>query len=223
MVPGGFSYQEKEIHKIESISNMSLTLEEKFEKMKEIRDELLQFNESPLYKYRLENKFFPVAGEGSHTAQIMFVGEAPGKNEAETGRPFCGRSGKVLDEMLESISLNRSDVYITNIVKDRPPENRDPTGEEIALYAPFLERQIEIIQPKVIATLGRFSMSYIMTHFGLKKDLKAITSMHGKEFIAKTEHGPVVIMPLYHPAVALYNGTNKKTLMEDFQNLKKYV
>lgn len=202
---------------------MSLTLEEKFERMTDIRDELLQFSESPLYKYRVENKFFPVAGEGSHTAHIMFIGEAPGKNEAETGRPFCGRSGKVLDEMLESISLNRSDVYITNIVKDRPPENRDPSQTEIDLYAPFLERQIAIIQPKVIATLGRFSMGFIMNHFGLSNELKVIGEMHGREFIAKTDYGPIVIVPLYHPAVALYNGKNKKTLMEDFQNLKKYV
>lgn len=202
---------------------MSLTLEQKYEKMKDIRDELLQFSESPLYKYRVENKFFPVAGEGSHTAQIMFIGEAPGKNEAETGRPFCGKSGKILDEMLESISLNRSDVYITNIVKDRPPENRDPTEKEISLYAPFLERQIEIIQPKVIATLGRFSMDYIMRHFGLESDLKSISLMHGKEFVAKTNYGPIAIVPLYHPAVALYDGSNKSTLIADFQNLKKYV
>jgi DNA polymerase len=146
---------------------MSLTLEEKFEKMKQIRDELLQLKESPLYQYRIENKYFPVVGEGSHTAHIMFIGEAPGKNEAETGRPFSGKSGKVLDNMLESIRLNRSDVYITNIVKDRPQENRDPTEEEIRIYAPFLDRQIDIIQPQVIATLGRFSMAYIMNRFNL--------------------------------------------------------
>src|SRR5690348_7703988 len=120
---------------------MSLSPEERFEKMKDIRDELLSFKKSPLYEYRVKNKFFPVVGEGSHTAKIMFVGEAPGENEAKTARPFCGKSGKVLDEMLESISLNRSDVYITNIVKDRPPENRDPTEKEIKLYSPFLDRQ----------------------------------------------------------------------------------
>jgi uracil-DNA glycosylase len=202
---------------------MSLTLEERFERMKEIRTELLQFKESPLYQYRVDNKFFPVVGEGSHTAHIMFVGEAPGKNEAETGRPFCGKSGKVLDEMLESISLNRSDVYITNIVKDRPQENRDPTDEEIKLYAPFLKRQIDIIQPKVIATLGRFSMSYIMTHFGLVNELGAISAVHGKEFVAKTDYGPITIIPLYHPAVALYDGSNRETILNDIQVLKKYI
>lgn len=202
---------------------MSLTLEERFEEMKKIRDELLHLKDSPLYQYRVDNKFFPVVGEGSHTAHIMFVGEAPGKNEAETARPFCGKSGKVLDDMLESIRLNRSDVYITNIVKDRPPENRDPTEEEIKIYAPFLNRQINLIQPKIIATLGRFSMSYIMNHFGLGTQVGQISALHGKEFVAKTDYGSVTIIPLYHPAVALYNGDNKQTLLDDFAVLKKYI
>ena len=202
---------------------MSLTLEERFEKMKQIRNELLQFKESSLYQYRLENKFFPVVGEGSHTAHIMFIGEAPGKNEAETGRPFCGKSGKILDDMLESIKLNRSDVYITNVVKDRPQENRDPTEEEIKLYAPFLDRQIEIIQPSVIATLGRFSMTYIMNHLGLADKIGSIREVHGKEFVTNTSYGPIAVIPLYHPAVALYDGSNKQTLLDDFQVLKKYI
>jgi DNA polymerase len=202
---------------------MSLTLEEKFESMKKIRDELIRFKESPLYEYRVKNRFFPVVREGSHTAHIMFIGEAPGKNEAETARPFCGKSGKVLDDMLESIKLNRSDVYITNVVKDRPPENRDPTEKEIRLYAPFLDRQINIVQPKVIATLGRFSMGYIMNHYGLSSQVGQISALHGKEFVAKTEYGSVTIVPLYHPAVALYDSSNKQTLLDDFQVLKKYI
>ena len=202
---------------------MELSKEERFEKMKEIRDELLVFKDSPLYKYRIENKYFPVIGEGSHIAHIMFIGEAPGKSEAETGRPFCGRSGKLLDEMLASINLDRKDVYITNVVKDRPPENRDPTQEEIGLYAPFLNRQIEIIHPKVIATLGRFSMEYIMNLLGLGSELKSISNMHGREFVAQADYGKVTIVPLYHPAVALYNGSNKDTLLQDFQILKKYI
>ena len=206
-------------------SNMKLSKEERFEKMKQIRDELLEFKQSPLYEYRTKNKYFPVVGEGSHMAQIMFIGEAPGKNEAETARPFCGRSGKLLDEMLSSINLNRKDVYITNVVKDRPPENRDPTNEEIEIYAPFLDRQIEIIKPKVIATLGRFSMDYIMTHLEAlpPSGLISISNMHGKEFVAKASYGEVTIVPLYHPAVALYNGSNKETLLDDFQVLKKYL
>jgi uracil-DNA glycosylase family 4 len=199
------------------------SLEERFEEMKKIRDELIHFKESPLYEYRIQNKYYPVVGEGSHTARLMFVGEAPGENEAETARPFCGRSGKVLDEMLESIKLNRSDVYITNIVKDRPPENRDPSEEEIKLYAPFLDRQINIVRPRVIATLGRYAMSYIMKHYGLGTEVGQISALHGKEFVAKTDYGSVAIVPLYHPAVALYNGTNKQTLLDDFAVLKKYI
>ena len=202
---------------------MNNSKEERFEKMKEIRDELLEFKQSPLYEYRVKNKYFPVVGEGSHTAHIMFIGEAPGKNEAETARPFCGASGRILDEMLASINLNRKDVYVTNVVKDRPPENRDPKPEEIELYVPFLDRQIEIIKPKVIATLGRFSMDYIMTRLGLKDSLRSISNMHGKEFVAKASYGEVTIVPLYHPAVALYNGGNKETLLKDFQILKKYL
>ncbi len=202
---------------------MSLSLEDRFEKMKEIRNELMHLQNSPLYNYRVENKYYPVVGEGTHAAHIMFVGEAPGKNEAETARPFCGKSGKVLDELLESIELNRSDVYITNIVKDRPPENRDPTIEEIVFYGPFLERQIDIIQPRVIATLGRFSMEYILNAFGLKEDIGAIGEVHGKEFVGHRNYGSVTIIPLYHPAVALYDGSNKKTLLDDFQVLKKYI
>jgi len=202
---------------------MSLTLEERHEKMKQIRDEILALKKSPLYKYRTENKYFPVIGEGSHAADIMFVGEAPGKKEAETARPFCGASGKFLDEMINSIGLKREDVYITNIVKDRPPENRDPSPEEIAIYAPFLDRQIEIIRPKVIATLGRISMAYIMNTLGLSDSLASVGQIHGKEFKTKTSYGDIVVVPLYHPAVALYNGGNRGMLLEDFKVLKKYI
>ena len=191
--------------------------------MKEIRDELLNFKKSPLYKYRTENKYFPVVGEGNHLARIIFIGEAPGENEAKTALPFCGRSGKLLDEMIESIGLKRADVYITNVVKDRPPENRDPEHSEIELYSPFLDRQLEIIEPKVIATLGRFSMDYIMKHLGLAHELRSISQMHGKEFLAMASYGTVTIVPLYHPAVALYNGGNKDMLLKDFQILKKYT
>jgi uracil-DNA glycosylase family 4 len=116
-----------------------------------------------------------VIGEGSHFADIMFVGEAPGKNEAIQGRPFVGASGKFLNELLLGVGIKREDVYITNIVKDRPPENRDPTPEEIEMYGPFLDRQIDIIQPKVIATLGRFSMVYIMKKFGLDFEIEPIS------------------------------------------------
>lgn len=194
----------------------------KFKEMKKIRDELIDFKKSPLYKERVENKVFPVIGEGSHDAKIMFIGEAPGKNEAKTGKPFCGASGKVLDELLAHIDLDREKVYVTNIVKDRPTNNRDPKPEEIELYAPFMDRQIEIIQPKVIATLGRFSMEYMMKRLGLEEDLDVISKMHGKEFTAKTGYGEVKVIPLYHPAVGIYNRNQLPELKKDFEILKKF-
>jgi uracil-DNA glycosylase len=191
--------------------------------MRKIRDEVLAFEESPLYQYRKENKYYPVIGEGNHEAKIMFIGEAPGKNEALTGRPFCGAAGKFLNELISSIGLKREDVYITNIVKDRPPENRDPTFMEIELYAPFLDRQIEIIQPKVIATLGRYSMGYIMKHFDLDLELESISKIHGKSFEAKADFGALSIVTLYHPAAALYNGGMRSTLIKDFEILKEFI
>ncbi|MDO8493058.1 MAG: uracil-DNA glycosylase [bacterium] len=191
--------------------------------MDQIYAELLKFKKSPLYKYRTENKYLPVLGEGSLTAKIMFVGEAPGRKEAESGRPFCGASGKLLDELLASVKLKREDVYITNIVKDRPPENRDPTPEEKELYAPFLDRQIEIIKPKVVAALGRHSMEYLMYHFGLESKLEPISQAHGKAFEVKAPYGKISVVALYHPAVAIYNRNQKATLIKDFKIMKKKV
>ncbi|MEL6151586.1 MAG: uracil-DNA glycosylase, partial [Chloroflexota bacterium] len=124
----------------------------KTEQMKAIRDAIVNLTDSPLYEYRTENGYYPVIGQGAHDAKIVFIGEAPGENEAKTGRPFCGASGRVLDELLASVGIDRETVYVTNIVKDRPPKNRDPRKDEIALYAPFLDQQIDIIQPEVIAT-----------------------------------------------------------------------
>ena len=193
------------------------------EAMKAIRDEVVALTTSPLYEDRIKNNAFPVIGEGDHTAHIMFIGEAPGKNEAATGKPFCGASGRILDQLLASIGLPREKVYITNIVKDRPPENRDPSPSEIELYAPFLDRQIHIIKPKVIATLGRFSMTYIMKKFDLDFELAPISQIHGKVFDATAPFGNLKIVPLYHPATALYNGSTKATLLEDFKVLKDLV
>lgn len=186
-----------------------------------IRDEVLELKNSPLYQFRVENKNFPVIGEGSHSAEIMFIGEAPGRNEAKTGRPFCGSAGKILDELLASVGIKREDVYITNIVKDRPPQNRDPLPEEINIYGPFLDRQIGIIQPRIIATLGRYSMDYVMRKFGLEPRLEPISGAHGKCFKAQTDYGEIWILPLYHPAAAIYNQGLKGTLLEDFQIFNK--
>ncbi|MBI2577963.1 MAG: uracil-DNA glycosylase [Candidatus Wildermuthbacteria bacterium] len=194
----------------------------KTELLRHIKEEVLDLKESSLYKERTKNKVFPVIGEGNHSAAIMFVGEAPGRNEAATGRPFCGAAGKILDELLFGAGIDRKSVYITNIVKDRPPMNRDPFPEEIAAYAPFLDRQINIIQPQVIATLGRFSMKYIMEKFGLEESLDSISNIHGKAFSAKAEYGPVKIIPFFHPATALYKGEIKEVLKKDFEILKEF-
>ena len=200
-----------------------MSKEERDQQLEHIKNEIMDLKESPLYKYRIEHNNHPVIGEGNHAADIMFIGEAPGKNEAETGRPFCGRSGVVLDELLKSIGLLRENVYITNIVKDRPPENRDPFPEEIELYGPYLDRQIDIIKPKVIATLGRFSMSYIMKKFGVGNVDLSIGKLHGKTFETETSFGTLTIIPLYHPAVAIYNSNKIDELKNDFSVLKKWL
>ncbi|MCK5286091.1 MAG: uracil-DNA glycosylase [Candidatus Pacebacteria bacterium] len=192
----------------------------KTEQMKQIKDEILNLKKSPLYTERIKNKVFPVIGAGDHNAKIMFVGEAPGKNEAQTGQPFCGASGRVLDELLSSINLKREDIYITNIVKDRPTANRDPSEEEIEIYGPFLDRQIEIIQPKIIATLGRYSAEYIMKKFNLDLEIETIGKMRGKSFEVKTSYGAIKIVPLLHPAVALYNSFSRDDLKKDFKILE---
>ncbi len=195
----------------------------KTDQLKQIRDAVLNLKESPLYEYRVKNHYYPVIGEGNHDAEIVFIGEAPGKNEAEQARPFCGAAGRILDEMLGSINLDRKSVYITNIVKDRPPDNRDPSPEEINLYSPFLIQQIQIIQPRVIATLGRFSMKFILDAFSLPESTQTITALHGKTIHTKTSYGEIDIVPLYHPAVALYSGSSKQTLLNDVQVLKNFL
>ncbi|MFA5001290.1 MAG: uracil-DNA glycosylase [Candidatus Paceibacterota bacterium] len=190
--------------------------------LKKIRDEVLALTTSPLYEYRTTNNYLPVIGEGNHEAKIIFIGEAPGRNEAKTGRPFCGSAGKILDDLLLGVGINRPDVYVTNIVKDRPENNRDPLPDEITIYSPFLDRQINIIQPQVIATLGRYSMGYIMTKFGLADVLLPISKRHGKEFQAEADYGKVSIIPLYHPAAAIYDRSLLATLQQDFKILEKY-
>lgn len=198
-------------------------MSDKTEKLKAIRDAVWNLTESPLYEYRKQNNYYPVLGMGSHDASIMFIGEAPGKTEAEKGMPFVGASGKFLDKMLEGINLKREDVYITNIVKDRPPDNRDPSTAEINLYSPFLVQQIEIIQPKVIATLGRFSMEFILRLFDAPEKTQKISQLHGKVIEVQAGYGKIHVLPLFHPAVALYNQAQKATLLEDFQMLKQFV
>jgi DNA polymerase len=191
------------------------------EQLKGIRDEIWKLKESPLYKFRIKNKYYPVVGEGNHSAEIMFVGEAPGKNEAETGKPFCGTAGKILDKLLKVADLKRKDVYITNVVKDRPPENRDPETKEIELYSPFLIRQINIIKPKIIVSLGRFSMDFLMRYFNLEEKIKPISLIHGKVFEAQASYGKIKIIPIFHPAFVIYNPNKLPLLKKDFKTLKR--
>lgn len=195
----------------------------KKEQMRRVRDDVWHLTSSPLYSYRVQNHYYPVLGEGNHNAKIIFIGEAPGKTEAETGRPFCGAAGKLLDEMLISIGLERKEVYVTSILKDRPPNNRDPLPDEIDLYAPFLMRQINIIQPSIIATLGRFSMKFILESFNLSQKNESISSLHGKQMEIITEFGKKILFPLYHPAAVLYDRSKKEILFADFKKLQQLV
>lgn len=150
-----------------------------------------------------------VFGDGNPDADIVFIGEAPGKNEDEQGVPFVGAAGKFLDEMLAMIQLERQDIYITNIVKYRPPNNRDPLPDEKEAFLPFLQQQLRIIQPKLVITLGRHSMEVLLPP-GLK-----ISQVHGEP---KRYNGQVYL-PLFHPAAALYNGGMRQTLIDDFMRI----
>jgi uracil-DNA glycosylase family 4 len=155
----------------------------------------------------------PVFGDGNPDSKIVFIGEAPGKKEDETGTPFVGAAGKFLDEMLASIGMKREDVYITNIVKYRPPENRDPTPLEKQQCADWLRAELELIKPKLVIFLGRHSMNHFFP------DLK-ISDAHGTLIKASLNDLPVHnFLPLYHPAAALYNGGLREELMKDFKKI----
>lgn len=157
-----------------------------------------------------------VMGDGNADADIVFIGEAPGKNEDLQGKPFVGAAGKFLDEMLAAAGLQRPDVYITNIVKYRPPNNRDPLPEEKRQFWPYLMRQLEIIQPKAVLTLGRHSGG------GFIPDLR-ISQDHGRPRRVRLHELEFVVIPLYHPAAALYNGGMRQTLIDDFMRAAAFV
>jgi DNA polymerase len=153
-----------------------------------------------------------VPGEGNPHAEVMFIGEAPGWNEDKQGRPFVGAAGQFLNELLERIGLRRSDVFITNIVKCRPPGNRDPLPDEIAACAPYLEEQIAAIRPKVIVTLGRYSMA---RWFPTEK----ISKIHGQP----RRFGDYVVVPMYHPAAALHQPALKAAVEQDMMKLPQIL
>lgn len=153
-----------------------------------------------------------VFGEGDHDAEVMFIGEAPGFHEDRLGRPFVGRAGQLLDALLSEINWPRQSVYITNIVKRRPPDNRDPLPDEIAAYAPYLARQIETINPKIIVALGRFAMNFFLPEAKISRD-------HGRVIINSGR----LVVPLYHPAAALRSTAVGKELRDDFNQLPRML
>jgi len=162
-----------------------------------------------------------VIGDGSLNSDIVFIGEAPGYNEDRRGIPFIGKAGKILDDLLFSIGLDREKVYITNILKCRPPKNRNPVQKEIEFCTKYLNNELEIIKPNIISTLGNFSSNFIFNKF--KLDFKKISNIHGKIFSTNSIYGNLYIIPLYHPAVAVYNPNKMKILKDDFNNIKKTI
>jgi uracil-DNA glycosylase len=164
--------------------------------------------------YKTANKSVP--GQGNPEAQVFFIGEAPGFNEDQKGVPFCGRAGKLLDQFLELAGLGREEVFIANMLRHRPPNNRDPKEEEIAACRPFLDRQIEIIDPKIIVTLGRFSLEKFLPG-------RLISQVHGQPRFADYGNKEYIIYPMYHPAASLRNGKIKALEEEDFVNLGKFL
>ena len=158
-----------------------------------------------------------VFGSGNPEAKIIFIGEAPGKKEDELGIPFVGSTGRILDKMLEGIVIKREDVYLTNLCKCRPPENRDPLPEEVTTCAYWLEKQIQIINPKIIITLGRFALNYFLPQ-------AKISAVHGNILKINTPKiGEIKLFPLHHPAAARINRKNRTIFTQDFQKIPQIL
>ena len=180
--------------------------------LNELAKEIEDSNVCPELKAQATQLVF---GAGNPNARIVFIGEAPGKNEDEQGVPFIGAAGTFLSHMLEQAGMSRDDVYITNIVKYRPPNNRDPSTAEKAAFLPYLLREIEIIHPATVITLGRHSMEYFLP-------TAKISEIHGEPQKVLLEGREVTLIPLYHPAAALFNGSLRKTLIDDFIKAANY-
>jgi DNA polymerase len=177
--------------------------------LKQFYEEIKDCTKCPLSRSRTQIVF----GEGNPNARIMFVGEAPGYHEDQQGKPFVGAAGKLLTELLQSIGVSREDVYIANVLKCRPPDNRNPAPEEIEACLPHLRQQIELVNPKVVCTLGNFATQVL-----LEKKV-GITKVRGQHF----QVGNFFVVPALHPAAALHQGGMTQALREDFQNLKKFL
>lgn len=206
----------------------------KQKQLDDIREKILRERVTPKLKSTATQLVF---GDGNPDADILFIGEAPGKNEDQQGIPFVGAAGKFLNEMLGMVELKREDVYITNIVKYRPPDNRDPLPDEKAAFLPYLQAQLEVIQPKVVVTLGRHSMNCFLPDLQISKihgqpkririnmRQQAERMQQGETGVSpESSHGmTIVILPLFHPAAALYNGSMRQTLIDDFAKIPLVV
>lgn len=179
----------------------------KIAELKALEEEIANDTSLPLY-----GEANLVFGEGDADAEVLFIGEAPGFHEDRLGRPFVGMAGKLLDQLVGSVGWKRGDVYITNIVKRRPPENRDPLPEEIEAYKPYLARQIEVIAPKAIVPLGRFAMNYFLPDAKISRDQGRIFLKDG-----------IKIIPMFHPAAALRATAVMRTLEESFKKLPELI
>jgi DNA polymerase len=187
----------------------------KNESLSKIAKEVATCQKCHLWKTRKN----AVPGEGNPNAHVMFVGEAPGYWEDVEGKPFVGAAGKFLESLLAIIGFSRKDVFICNVLKCRPPGNREPSPQEIQTCTPYLDKQIEIIQPKVIVTLGSHSSAYIFSKAGLA--FQSITQMHGKFYDAAILGGKAIVFPTFHPAAALYSAKYKEQIISDFKLLKQ--
>lgn len=201
------------------------------DKLRNIRNDIVQCTQCSLYKVRKN----PVVGSGNHNADIVFVGEAPGEEEDKKAVPFIGAAGRVLDKLLASIDLSRDDVYISNVLKCRPPDNADPTEDQKKECISYLTRQIEAIRPKVIVCLGNHATKSVLEIFGAIDKVQPISKIHGELIepddlftstsmaIGDMVMAGIKIMPLYHPAAMLHNPPLSQVLRRDFKKLKKAI
>jgi len=194
---------------------MQMRNDSKHQRIEAIAEEIRNCRKCNLSKTRTN----AVPGEGDADSSVVLIGEAPGYWEDRKGRPFVGAAGKVLDEALEKIGLRRAEIFITNVLKCRPPGNRDPRSEEIRACTPFLDRQLEIIKPRFIVTLGRHSTSYLFSKMNL--NFYSITRVHGQIYEARFADWESYVMPTFHPAAALYNVNLREDLINDLRLLKE--
>jgi DNA polymerase len=186
------------------IQDGSAPTAEKQQVLEDVAAQVRQCRACALHKGALKG----VPGEGDPAAEVMLIGEAPGWHENQQGRPFVGAAGQFLNDLLRSVGLRREQVFIANVIKHRPPDNRDPLPDELAACLPYLDRQIEAVNPRVIVTLGRFSMAKFFPG-------ERISRIHG---VAR-RHGDRMVLPLYHPAAALHQNALRRTVEEDFRRL----